>query len=130
MLALAERSNVENIDGFFSSDGLCVGELELLVLLKDYRILFTVSEAILGHKWRDCVEKPDISSRIVPIVVACLSGKHVYDIHIGTCTAVTFCFINVGVKTFDHHMERLTKSSRTARHTLNGLYCYSDEKCP
>ena len=37
--------------------------------LKDYRVLFTVPEAILGHKWRDCIEKPDISNRIVAIVV-------------------------------------------------------------
>ena len=37
--------------------------------LKDYRVLFTVPEAILEHKWRYFFEKPDISNRIVAIVV-------------------------------------------------------------
>ena len=32
-------------------------------------LLSTVPEAMFGHKWRDCIEKPDISNRIVATVV-------------------------------------------------------------
>ena len=37
--------------------------------LSKYGILFSVPEAILGHKWRESVEKPEISERIVAVVV-------------------------------------------------------------
>jgi ATP-dependent DNA helicase RecQ len=37
--------------------------------LRTYSLLFTVPEAILGHKWRECMEMPEIADRIVAIVV-------------------------------------------------------------
>ena len=32
-------------------------------------LLFSVPEAVFGHKWRDSIENPDVSDRIVAIVI-------------------------------------------------------------
>ena len=37
--------------------------------LKECSLLYSVPEAILGHKWRDCIEMSEVSNRIVAIVV-------------------------------------------------------------
>ena len=36
--------------------------------LKECSLLYSVPEAILGHKWRDCIEMSEVSNRIVAIV--------------------------------------------------------------
>ena len=37
--------------------------------LKTCSLLFSVPEAVLGHKWRDSIENPDVADRIVAIVI-------------------------------------------------------------
>ena len=36
--------------------------------LKECSLLYSIPEAILGHKWRDCIKMSEVSNRIVAIV--------------------------------------------------------------
>ena len=37
--------------------------------IKSCSLLFSVPEAILGHRWRDSIENPEVADRIVAIVI-------------------------------------------------------------
>jgi ATP-dependent DNA helicase RecQ len=37
--------------------------------LKNCSLLFSVPEVVLGHKWRDSIENPDVADKIVAIVI-------------------------------------------------------------
>ena len=41
--------------------------------LKNCSLLFSVPEAVLGHKWSNSIENPDVADRIVAVVI---DGAH------------------------------------------------------